>query len=472
MDSGCDICLDQLEHVEDKMIKFEGKKVSVIGAARSGLASAVALKELGARVFLSELKDTGDYGEMVRILKYRDIKFEFGKHSDDVFDCQLMVTSPGVPFDAEVLNRAREKNIKIISELELGFLLCPGKIIAITGSNGKTTTTSLIGEIFSHSGIKYRVAGNIGKPFVAIAANVSHDGWAILEVSTFQLEWIDRFKPKVAAVLNITPDHLDRHRSMENYIALKFKVFSNQNGTDLAVLNADDKNLQNYKPVSEVLRFSVSGEVENGCYVEKGALFLNRHGHKKVITSVDKISIKGLHNLSNACAAAACSSVAGVDTESIAAGLRSFKGVEHRLEEVGLIGGVSFINDSKATNVDAVYQALQSVSPPVVLIAGGLYKGGDFSILNDLVKKYVKGIVLIGEASGIIADTFESITHLYNAGSLEEAVRTAYEVAGSEGTVLLSPGCASFDMFENFEHRGHMFKLAVNKLETEVGSAC
>ncbi|OQX92555.1 MAG: hypothetical protein B6D58_02400 [candidate division Zixibacteria bacterium 4484_95] len=257
MDSGCDICLDQLEHVEDKMIKFEGKKVSVIGAARSGLASAVALKELGARVFLSELKDTGDYGEMVRILKYRDIKFEFGKHSDDVFDCQLMVTSPGVPFDAEVLNRAREKNIKIISELELGFLLCPGKIIAITGSNGKTTTTSLIGEIFSHSGIKYRVAGNIGKPFVAIAANVSHDGWAILEVSTFQLEWIDRFKPKVAAVLNITPDHLDRHRSMENYIALKFKVFSNQNGTDLAVLNADDKNLQNYKPVSEVLRFSV-----------------------------------------------------------------------------------------------------------------------------------------------------------------------------------------------------------------------
>jgi UDP-N-acetylmuramoylalanine--D-glutamate ligase len=454
------------------MIEFKGKKVSVIGAARSGLASAVALKKLGATVFLSELKDVSSYSEMVRILKYRDIKFEFGGHSDNVFDCQLMVTSPGVPSDSEVLNRAHGENIKIISELELGFLLCPGRIIAITGSNGKTTTTSLIGEIFSHSGINYRVAGNIGKPFVAIAANVDQDGWAILEVSTFQLEWIDRFKPKVAAVLNITPDHLDRHHSMEDYVALKLKVFSNQNGTDLAVLNADDKNLQNYKPVSEVLHFSVSGEIENGCYVEKDALFLNRYGRKEMITSVDKIGIKGPHNLANACAAVACSAVAGINTKSITAGLRSFMGVEHRLEEVGLIGGVSFINDSKATNVDAVYQALQSVSPPVVLIAGGLYKGGDFSVLHDLVKKYVNGIVLIGEASGIIADAFENITPLYDADSLEEAVRTAYEIAGSQGTVLLSPGCASFDMFENFEHRGHIFKLAVNKLKTETESAC
>lgn len=454
------------------MTEFKGKKVSVIGAARSGLAAAVALKELGADVFLSEIERADNFSEAIRILKYGNIKYEFGGHSHNVFDCQLMVTSPGVSAGSEVLTQAKKKNIKIISELELGFLLCSGRIITITGSNGKTTTTSLLGEIFSHSGKNYRVAGNIGKPFVAIAGKVGKDGWAILEVSTFQLEWIDRLKPKVAAVLNITPDHLDRHQSMEDYVALKFKVFSNQNGSDLAVLNADDRNLRNFKPVSEVLHFSVSGEIENGCYIEKGTLFLNRYGHKEAITSADRIGIKGPHNLANACAAAACAVVAGIDTESIATGLRSFKGVEHRLEEVGLIGGVSFINDSKATNVDAVYWALQSVSPPVVLIAGGRYKGGDFSFLKELVKKYVKGIVLIGEAAGMIADTLKGITQLYKSDSIGEAVRTAYEVAKPQGTVLLSPGCASFDMFENFEHRGYMFKRAVGKLKVEVDSVC
>lgn len=472
MDSGSDICLNQLEHVEDKMTEFMGKKVSVIGAARSGLASAVTLKELGAEVFLSEIEKADNFSETIRILKYRNINFEFGGHSHDVFDCQLMVTSPGVSANSEVLTQALKKNIKIISELELGFLLCPGKIIAITGSNGKTTTTSLIGEIFSHSGINYRVAGNIGKPFVAIASKVGKDGWAILEVSTFQLEWTDKLKPKVAVVLNITPDHLDRHPSMKDYVALKFKVFSNQNGTDLAVLNADDRTLRDYKPASEVLHFSVSGEIENGCYVERGMLFLDRYGRKEAITSVDKIGIKGPHNLSNACAAAACAFVAGIDTRSIAAGLSSFKGVEHRLEEVGLIGGVSFINDSKATNVDAVYWALQSVSPPVVLIAGGRYKGGDFSFLKDLVRKYVKGIVLIGEAANMIANAFKGVTQLYNSNSIDEAVRTAYEAVKPQGTVLLAPGCASFDMFENYEHRGYMFKQAVSKLKLEFGSVC
>jgi UDP-N-acetylmuramoylalanine--D-glutamate ligase len=452
------------------MKDFAGKKISVVGAARSGVASAVVLKHLGAEVFLSESKATNSWShqeeikEIISLLEKHKISYEFGGHSARVYDCQLLVTSPGVPATSEVLLSARQKKIKIISELELGFQLCEGKIIAITGSNGKTTTTALVGEIFSHSDFNYKVAGNIGTPFVSVARSLGNDGWAILEVSTFQLEWIEKFKANVAAILNITPDHLDRHGSMEKYIELKLAVFTNQDSSDVAVLNRDDQVLNNYKPAGQAFHFSVVSKLSNGCFIEKGTLFLDIQGKSQAVIGVEDIGIKGPHNLSNACCASAICAAAGLDIKTIAAGLKSFQGVEHRLEKVGLIGGVSFINDSKATNVDAVYWALQSVSPPIILIAGGKDKAGDFTTLNELVKKNVKAVVLIGQAADKIGNTFTDLTKLVRAGTMPEAVQIAYDMAKPNGTVLLSPGCASFDMFDNYEHRGRVFKDAVREI--------
>lgn len=444
-----------------------GKKISVIGAARSGLASALAVKRTGSVPFLSESKPREQFEKAAEILDSSSIDYEFGGHSSRVYDSELIVTSPGVPATSEVLIRARENGINIISELELGFRLCKGKVMAITGSNGKTTTTSLVGEIFNHSNIHGVVAGNIGKPFTEIADTLEPDDWAILEVSTFQLEWIDKFKPQVATVLNITPDHLDRHGSMENYIALKLKVFANQNGTNKAVINHDDTTLADFHSRSEIWMFSTKSEIERGYYICDDSMFLNISGHKERVINIDQIGIKGPHNLANACAAAACCSAAGIDIESIAKGLRSFAGVEHRLERVGLIGGVSFINDSKATNVDAVYWALQSVSAPVVLIAGGRDKDSDFSTLRELIQDRVKALILIGEAAGKMKKAYDGLTAIHNADSLEQAVRLAYEKCLPEGTVLLSPACASYDMFNNYEQRGEVFKQAVNMLIKE-----
>jgi len=458
---------DKYQHIEDKMMEFKGLKISVIGAARSGLAASVALKKLGAEPFLSEFGPRSKFAEAVETLAKNNIQYEFGGHSDRVYNCDLIVTSPGVPANAEILTSAVSKNIKVVSELELGFQLCGGSVLAVTGSNGKTTTTSLIGEIFGHSRFNSIVAGNIGNPFCAVAGDIGADDWAILEVSTFQLEWIDKFKPRVAVVLNITPDHLDRHGNMENYIALKLKIFSNQNGTDKAVVNADDENLKTFESVSERLSFSSAGEVASGCYLLGDRLYLRHKGKVQSVIDINEITIKGPHNLANACAAVACCAAAGIKTDSIAAGLKSFKGVEHRLEQLGLIGGVSFINDSKATNVDAVYWALRSVCPPVVLIAGGRDKDGDFSTLTDLVREKVSDLVLIGEAADKIESIFKDVTKVVRADSLEGAVRIAYEKAGPDGVVLLSPACASFDMFDNFEHRGDAFKRVVNKLKEE-----
>jgi len=444
---------------------FRNEKIGIIGAARSGLASALALKRLGAKPFLSELKPAEKFAEAAAALKANGIEHEFGGHTNRLFGSELLIISPGVPANSEVVKRALERDLKIITELELGFQLCRGKTLAITGSNGKTTTTSLIGEIFRHSNVKGVVAGNIGRPFVSVAGDIGEKDWAILEVSTFQLEWIDTFKPKVAAVLNITPDHLDRHGTMENYIELKLKVFANQNGTDKSVINADDRYLKKFTNVSETFRFSTSEKIEQGCFIDRDIVYLRQHGDSVPIINIAEIGIKGPHNLSNACAAAACCAAAGIDNAAIATGLKAFKGVEHRLEPVRLIGGVSFINDSKATNVDAVYWALRSVLYPVILIAGGRDKQGDFGSLRELVRSRVKDIVLIGEAAPKIAAAFKDITAIHDAGSMADAIDQAYALAKPGGTVLLSPGCASFDMFDNFEHRGKVFKEAVMQLK-------
>jgi len=450
------------------MIEISGRKVSVIGAARSGMAAAIELKRRGAFVYLSDEKPESQWpqdklNEIKLLLKENRIDHEFGGHSEKVYDSDLFVTSPGVPADSPVLQNAVSKGIKVISELELGFRLCPAMVVAITGSNGKTTTTSLVGEIFHQAGRKHAVAGNIGTPYCSVASTLGPNDFAILEVSSFQLEWVESFKPAVAAILNITPDHLDRHASMDEYVALKMRIFANQSENDTAVINADDPLLM-ARHLKDPVLFSISGEVAKGCFVGNDMINLCLGRERRPLLRVSELGIKGPHNLANACAAAAIAASAGIADDHIIKALQTFTGVEHRLEKVGLIGGVSFINDSKATNVDAVFWALQSVSPPIVLIAGGKDKGGDFKQLEPLVRKNVSAVVLIGQATEKIAAAFDGIVVVEKAKSLPQAVERAYELAKPRGTVLLSPGCASFDMFDNYEHRGRVFKETVRAM--------
>ncbi len=451
------------------MIGISGKKVSVIGAARSGLAAAIELKRRGALVYLSDEKPENQWpddklAEIKLSLRDNGIDFEFGGHTERVYDCDLLVTSPGVPAGSRVLQNAVNKGIKVISELELGFWLCPAGVVAITGSNGKTTTTSLVGEIFNQAGRKCAVAGNIGTPYCSVASMLGPDDFAILEVSSFQLEWVESFRPMVAAILNITPDHLDRHASMDEYVALKMRIFANQSGNDTAVINADDPLLMESCQIKDPVQFSTSKEVARGCFVGNDLINLSLGGERRPLLKVSELGIKGPHNLANACAAAAIAASAGIAEDHIVKALQRFTGVEHRLEKVGLIGGVSFINDSKATNVDAVFWALQSVSPPIVLIAGGKDKGGDFRILEPLIRKNVAAVVLIGQATEKIGAAFDGLVAIEKAKSLPSAVERAYELAKPHGTVLLSPGCASFDMFDNYEHRGRVFKETVRAM--------
>ncbi len=443
-------------------LDFKNKRVSILGAGRSGLASAEAVMSRGGIVLVSDSgpakgKDT------IAALSKTGAKSEFGGHSEAVFNCDLMIVSPGVPSNSPVITRARSKGIEVWPEIELAYRLCQGKIIGITGSNGKTTTTALIGEILKNAGIKSFVCGNIGFPFVAVADQVPSDGYAVVELSSFQLELIDRFRADISILLNITPDHLDRHGDMESYIEAKFRIFENQSEGDLAVVNYDDSILRKrcHGLKSKKIWFSVEAEDISGVRaVPGGGIFIN----DTEIMKSDEVRIKGIHNLSNACAALSAASGAGIDGRIIATTLESFAGVEHRLEFARLIGGVSFINDSKGTNVDSVYWALKAVSAPVILIAGGRDKAGDFTFLNELVSGKVKSVILIGEAAPKIMSVWQELTSCEEAVDMEEAVRMAYERSISGDTVLLSPGCASFDMFDNFEHRGRVFKEAVSKL--------
>jgi len=439
------------------------KKVSIIGAGRSGISTAEVVKALGAVPFVSDNGEIKDNSTAER-LKSLGIEFEYRGHSDKIFESDLIIVSPGVSADADVILRAREKNITVWPEIELAYRLCRGKIVGITGSNGKTTTTALIGEIFKRAGIPTFVCGNIGYPFIDIARKVPENGFAIVELSSFQLEQIDQFHADIAVFLNLTPDHLDRHKTLENYINAKMRIFENQDANDVAVLNRDDKTLRESSTGlrGQIAWFSVGERAAGGVSaVPGGKVFVDGVEFMK---SGD-IKIKGEHNLSNACAAIAAVTSAGIGRNDIIKTLESFAGVEHRLEPVRLIGGVSFINDSKGTNVDSVYWALKTVSAPVILIAGGKDKAGDFSVLGKLISQKVKLVVLIGQAAPKIDAAWKNLTKCVRSPSLEEAVTLSFENSSAGDTVLLSPGCASFDMFDNYEHRGRVFKKAVMDLK-------
>ena len=446
---------------------IEGKNISIIGAVRSGVGAAKLIKKLGGKPFVSDSGKSEALVKSSEILRENNIDFEIGDHTDKVFDCSLMIVSPGVPSNALVLIKAKEKNIEVISEIELAYNFCKGKIIAVTGTNGKTTTTSLCGHLFNSAGVKTFVAGNIGTAFSEITLEASENDFIILEISSFQLDLIDKFKPNVGMILNITPDHLNRYENkFENYIGSKLRIFENQDSNDFLILNKDDETLinsvTNYK--GKGFYFSLHEPQLNGCYLSGTKVMYNEEGELKFTCDIKDINLNGEHNYANAMAAIIAAKIFNLDNDKINEGLKTFQGVEHRLEFVREVNGVKFINDSKATNIDSVWYALRSFDEPIFLILGGQDKGNDYNKIKQLVIDKVKKIYAIGSSADKIFNFFHTEVKVEVKISLEDVVIAANQEARENEIVLLSPACASFDMFDNYEHRGKIFKEAVNKL--------
>jgi len=443
------------------------KKVTVIGAARSGIAVAKLLRAHGAGIFVSDSASSEKLQSSLSQFQSEKIEYETGKHTARVYECELMVISPGVPSNAPVVLEARKRDIRVISELEVSSWFCRSPIVAITGANGKTTTTTLIGRILDHAKKKHVVAGNIGTAFSSVVLELAETDIVVLEVSSFQLDHIETFRPKISALLNITPDHMDRYdHSMEKYAASKAKIFQNQRSEDVLIYNSDDEWTNRIIPQakSRKIAFSIRQKLNEGAFVEKEKLVTSLGGVKTGIIDIDRIFIKGKHNLYNSMAAVLAGQLLGVESDSLRSTLEEFKGVEHRLEFVREIDKVRYYNDSKATNVDSVWYALQAFREPIVLLLGGRDKGNDYSRLTELVKKQVKAIVAIGESAGKVEQEFSNTISIKKAGTMDEAVATAHSIAQSGDIVLLSPACASFDWFKNYEHRGQVFKELVKNL--------
>ncbi len=444
------------------------KHITIIGAVRSGVAAAKLAKANKAIPFVSDFSPKGKISDFINELEKHNIEYETGIHSKKVFNADLIVTSPGVPSDADVLKIARTKEIKIVSELEFASWFCKGKIIAITGTNGKTTTTSLCSYTLNICGVKTYLAGNIGVAFSDIVMNVKEGEYVALEVSSFQLEFIEKFKPDFAVILNITPDHLNRYsNNMAEYTAVKMKIVENQTENDYYIFNADDPNIPsiNFEKGIKQYLFSTNGKVNKGAYYFDNSLnFIN--GNKlEIICLRDKLNLKGEHNLANALAVLNIAKIIDLPNEKIIEAFRTFKGIEHRLEFVREFRGVKYINDSKATNVDAVWYALRSFDSPIYLILGGKDKGNDYSQIVQPVKKNVKKIFAIGSSAEKIINYFKNVVEVQKKTSLKDCVESAADQANKGDIVLLSPACASFDMFENYEHRGKIFKKAVMNLK-------
>lgn len=436
--------------------------------ARSGVAAAVLAKHEGGQPFVSDAAEAGRLNEQIRRLETAGIPFETGAHTDKLLMCDYLIVSPGVNLSIDILAQAREKGVPIFSELEFASWFCKGRVLAITGTNGKTTTTTLAGELFKAAGIPYRVCGNIGLAFTEVVAEIPSNGVAIVEVSSFQLEAIADFRPHVAVILNITPDHIDRHGTFEAYRNVKYRIAENQTGRDYLVLNAEDQELTSSSIKSEATQLWFStreNDTTAATFVRDGSLYCRILGREQLVIRCSEIGILGPHNLQNAAAAVAAGHLFGLPVDAMARALRQFPGVEHRLEKAGSVAGVSFINDSKATNVDSVCVALRSMTTPTYLILGGRDKGAPYAPIIDAGKKVIKGLIVIGESRDkIFKELGQSFPTVF-AGSLEHAVARGFEQAHPGETVLLSPGCASFDMFDNFEHRGRVFKQAVASLK-------
>jgi UDP-N-acetylmuramoylalanine--D-glutamate ligase len=449
------------------LMDINGKRVLVVGLGRSGVASALFLQSRGARVTVSDAKSEDQLREQIPTLLDAGIAVETGAHGERTFrDQDLIVVSPGVPVDAEPLVQARALGQPVIGEIELASQFLPGSIVAITGSNGKTTTTTLVGEILASSGVKTLVGGNIGTPAISLTEQATADTTIVLEISSFQLETIRTFRAKVAVVLNVTPDHLDRHRTFAAYVDAKARIFENQQADDFAVLNADDPTCVELagRTNARVFWFSREREVESGAIVRDGQVVFLRNGSPQVVLAVSEIPLKGSHNLENILAAVCAGALMGCAPEKIRSAIVNFKAVEHRLEYVATIGGVEYYNDSKATNVDATMKALQSFPSNIHLILGGKDKGSDYTLLNDLLRERVKSVYTIGAAAEKIQTHITGTTQIVSSGTIEAAVKQAAAVAQPGDVILLAPACASFDQFRSYEHRGRVFKDLVGQL--------
>ena len=447
-------------------MNLKNQRVLVVGLGKSGVASALFLKSQGARVTVSDTKSQDELrGEIPKLLD-AGVTLETGGHGERTFGGQdLIVVSPGVPVDVPLLEQAREQGIPVIGEIELAARFLKGRLVAITGSNGKTTTTALTGEVISMGGRESLVGGNIGTAAISLVDQSTDDSYVVLEVSSFQLETIESFHPFIAVVLNITPDHLDRHSTFQAYVDAKARIFENQTGEDFAVLNADDPTCVGLAGRSKARKiwFSRKKEVEAGAFLRNGTIVW-RDGDEREIMPVSEIKLKGAHNLENVLAAVCAGMLTQTEPSRIRRAVQEFKAVEHRLEYVATVRGVEFYNDSKATNVDATIKALESFPANIHLILGGKDKGSDYTVLKPLLKERARRVYTIGAAAEKIESHLGGVVEVVRAGTLEAAVKRAAASAESGDVVLLAPACASFDQFENYEHRGRVFKQAVQAL--------
>jgi len=450
-------------------LDLKGKNVLVVGLGKSGVAASRLLLRNGAIVTATDSNPAERLSDDARSLSAAGVKIEAGMHRTETFlSSDLIILSPGVSAEIKPVATAKARGIRIISEIELACRFINTPVIAITGSNGKSTTTTLICEILRTRGDRVFAGGNIGTPLCdyVLAGNIAD--WVVAEISSFQLETIEEFRPKISVLLNISPDHLDRYHNISEYAEAKFRIFENQGTGDTAIINGDEPwcpELSGRIKCDTVL-FSRKKKITNGIYTEDGWIISDMEGARFSVCEISSLGIKGVHNLENAMASVAAGILAGCNRHVIETALKKFTGLEHRLEFVREINGVRYMNDSKGTNVGAVIKSIESFNEPLLLIAGGRDKGSDFSPLRPLIKERVKRLILIGEARDKIAEAAGSMTETSFASSLQEAVSIAHREAVKGDIVLLSPACASFDMFNNFEDRGNKFKEIVWRLSS------
>ncbi|MGH9713242.1 MAG: UDP-N-acetylmuramoyl-L-alanine--D-glutamate ligase [Candidatus Acidiferrales bacterium] len=454
-------------------IDLAGKRVLVVGLARTGLVTAIFSAGYGAMVTATDEKPQSELVEAPAKLRAAGVTLELGGHRPEIFlEQDLIVVSPGVPARLPQLEEARAKGIPVWSEIELAWRLLRGKLIAITGSNGKTTTTSLVAHVLRTANISTLLGGNIGVPLLSLVESSMDTTVTVAEISSFQLETIEAFRPEIGVLLNLTPDHLDRHASFDDYARAKMRMFENQVERDAAVLNADDPEITKRMPSrGHIYWFSRQKRVAEGAFLRDEQIIFRIDGTEIALARREDIQLRGEHNVENVLAGCAAAYLAGADPASIANGVKTFKGVEHRLEFVAKLDGVNFYNDSKATNVDATIKAVEAFPGPLIVILGGKDKGSPYTPLREPLRERARLAVLIGAAAEKIAADLGDAVAVERAGTMDKAVQIASKYAQPGDTVLLAPACSSFDQFENYEQRGRVFKELVLKLENKSAAS-
>jgi UDP-N-acetylmuramoylalanine--D-glutamate ligase len=446
-------------------MQIEGKKVLVAGMARSGIAAAQFLAERNARVTINDAKPEAELKE-APALCLQGIEVVGGSHPRALFEnSDLIVVSPGVPLALEVFAQARAAGVPVIAEVELAARYLRGRLVGITGTNGKTTTTALTGELLAKAGLPTQVGGNIGTPLISLVESSRDDGFTVVELSSFQLEAVDQMRLFAAVIINITPDHLDRYDSVDAYAAAKARIFRNQTADDFAILNEDDPRVSRMHALTpaRIVRFSRERELEEGIFLRGDQIIHRANSKEQVLITREEIRVPGEHNIENMMAAFGLALSCGAAPDALRRAAGEFAGVEHRLEFVAAINGANFYNDSKATNVDAAIKCIEAFDRNVIVILGGKDKGSDYAPLAPLVRDRCRHVILLGAAADKIGAALVDTRPLHRAASMQQAVEIGAMLAQPGDTVLLAPACASFDMFDNFEHRGRVFKEAVRK---------